>query len=104
MTDKTPRFRQFMSGEWFADIDGKRIARKSIFTATVYPDDSLNSSLHSYKSRIEHCGSCLDEDNRYLDECCCVHVQFHSKNEENEYLKSIDFWKIPYESWEGARL
>lgn len=33
------RFRQYANtGEWFVDIDGKRIARKSIFMARVYSD------------------------------------------------------------------
>ena len=95
-----PIFRQYSDGNWFADIDGKRIARKSLFTARVYTEPyDPKATFIEYKSRIEHCGSCL-EDNEYegiLDECCsCVHGKFHNKHEENEYVKSVGFWKIPF--------
>lgn len=96
-----PFFRQYTNGEWFADIDGKRITRKSIYTARVYsePYDPKNPFVE-YKSRLEHCGSCLS-DNEYEgyvnDQCCsCVHAKFHGKREENEYVKSLGFWKIPF--------
>ncbi len=99
--DTEVKFRQYTTGEYFADIDGKRIARKSIFTARVYSDPyDPKTPFVEYKSRIEHCGSCLS-DNEYdgvLDQCCsCVHGQFKSKKEENYYVKSIGFWKIPFE-------
>lgn len=97
---ETAYFRQWQDGEWFVDLDGKRIARKSIFNARVYSDpyDPKNPFVE-YKSRIEHCSSCLS-DNEYegsYDECCsCIHGKFKNKHEENEYVKSIGFWKIPF--------
>ena len=90
------KLRQYTNGEYFADIDGKRINRKSVFTAMIYsePYDSKHPFVE-YKSRIEHCGSCLDdnEDSGVLDQCCCIHSHFHNKKEENDYVKSIGFWR-----------
>lgn len=99
MNEISTVFRKYTNGEYFADIDGKRIARKSIFLARVYPDSKLDSELIEYPSRIDHCGSCLGdaEDGYGMDECCCVHAHFHSKKEENDYVESIGLWKIPFE-------
>jgi len=100
-------FRQYTDGEWFIDLDGKRITRKSLFTARVYSDpyDPSNPFVE-YKSRIEHCESCL-QDNQYdniLDQCCsCVHSKFKNKHEENEYVKSLGFWKIPFAKQEQLK-
>ena len=91
-------FRQYRDGDWFADIDGKRIARKSIFKASV--EDSQGNTI-AYNSHIEHCGSCIaDDQDGYSDfdyTCCCVHRHFKSKKEENTYLDKIGFWKIPFQ-------
>ena len=97
---KAPKFRQYSDGDWFVDIDGKRIARKSIFIARVYsePYDPTRPFIE-YKSRLEHCESCL-QDAEYMDindQCCiCVHGRFENKHQENEYVKSTGFWRIPF--------
>lgn len=83
------------SEDLYAMMDGKIIARKSLYEASVYDSDYKN--LITYKSRIQHCGSCLSEaEEGYssMDECCCIHSTFHSKKEENDYVKSIGFWGL----------
>ena len=94
----TPKLKRFAdSDELYAMIDGKVIARKSIYTAEVYPDNNIDTKLTTYQSRLQHCGSCMGE-REYgyapMDECCCIHSSFHSKKEENEYVKSTGFWKL----------
>lgn len=95
--DKPILFRRFKSGEWFADVDGKRIARKSLFDVTV---EDAHGNITIYKSHIEHCCSCisdaLDGYANFDYTCCCVHSHFKSKREENDYLGKIGFWKIPF--------
>lgn len=85
------------SDELYARIDGKIISRKSLYEARVY-SESYNDKepFIYYKSRIQHCGSCIeDDDYSYrIDRCCCIHSQFKNKKEENDYVKSIGFWKI----------
>lgn len=88
------------SNDYYARLDGKVIARKSLYNATVY---DLSGHLITYKSHIEHCDSCLDDELygcKMLDECCCVHAPFHSKTEENKCLKKIGFWKLEKEETE----
>lgn len=89
-------FRKYTDGDVFADVDGNRIARKSLFTARVYrePYDDDEPFVY-YKSRIEHCISCLSEaEQGYgIDECCHIHASFKNKKAENDYVKSLGFWK-----------
>jgi len=90
-------WRQFINtGEWYRNLDGRYIRRKSTIQAEVYDD---NFNIVAYNSRIEHCDSCRQEQyDAYndMEECCCVHGDFSSKKEENEYVKSLGFWKLPF--------
>lgn len=85
------------SDDLFARLDGNIITRKSLYDARVYGEPyELSSPFVYYKSRIQHCGSCISdaEEGYGMDECCCIHAPFRSKKEENDYVKSIGFWKL----------
>ena len=96
------KLRHFLnSDELYALLDGKVIARKSLYTARVYsePYDEKHPFVE-YTSRLQHCDSCID-DQEYgygIDQCCCIHAQFKSKKAENEYVKSLGFWKLAKEA------
>ena len=95
------KLRHFLnSDELYAFLDGKVIARKSLYTARVYSESyDEKRPFVEYKSRLQHCGSCID-DQEYvdgIDQCCCIHAEFKSKKAENEYVKSLGFWKLAKE-------
>ena len=94
---KNPLMKFRDSNHYYFLLDGKVIALESLYSATVY---DLSGHFITYKSHIEHCDSCLEDELsgcKMLDECCCIHLPFHGKEEEDEYLEKIGFWKLKEE-------